>query len=936
MLCKPGSNSFPKRSAGLLIALCTLSGSASAQQSRIMKTVDERERTVLAGHLHPKAQPENDHGRVSPSLKLSYVTIMLGQSESQQADLDELLVEQQTPGSPNYHRWLTPDEYAQRFGVSQDDVNKIAQWLQGQGLTIAAVARGRNWIAVNGDAARIESAFQTEIHEYASNGETHFANAVEPSVPTAFAGVVRTIRGLNDFRMKPAKLVPRPRYTSSRTGENFLTPNDVATIYDINPLYAAGINGSGQSLVIAGQTQINLSDIQHFRTSYGLPAKDPQTLLVPNAQDPGISKGDLDEADLDLEWSGAVAPDATIIFVYSSDVMQSVQWAIDQDLAPVISQSYGSCEPETPRSDALFFRNLARQANAQGITWFAASGDSGGADCNDTQNSGLSVDLPAAVPEVTALGGTEFQEGSGQYWNATNDANGASARSYIPETSWNDSAIDGNPSASGGGASVFFAKPSWQTGPGVPQDNARDVPDVSLTASADHDGYFVYTSGKLQVYGGTSVPAPTFAGIAALLNHYLVSSGQQSAPGLGNINPKLYALAQTAPDAFHDITTGNNIVTVSCTPSSAAFSTTAVGFSAGKGYDQVTGLGSVDVNKLITQWNGGTTVSSSTSITLSSNLRTLAANDAVFLIATVVGANGATPAGAVQFSVGGVSLGSAVLVGSGGTATATLTVNGSQLPVGSGTITATYSEGGSNNVTASVTLSVSSTGSTSNGVPIVFGIANGASFQHAYAPGMVLSVFGSKLAPSPMAASSVPLPVSTAGVAATVNGVAAPLFYVSPGQLNVQIPYGTAVNTPATLSINNNGQVTSFPFNVAPAAPGIFTSVNGAIVPNGSASRGEVISLFITGAGSVTPAIATGAAPTTGTVVTNLPRPAQNATVNVGGVPATVEFVGIPWGLVGVTQINFQVPSGVAIGTQPVVVNVAGVSSASANLRITN
>jgi uncharacterized protein (TIGR03437 family) len=301
----------------------------------------------------------------------------------------------------------------------------------------------------------------------------------------------------------------------------------------------------------------------------------------------------------------------------------------------------------------------------------------------------------------------------------------------------------------------------------------------------------------------------------------------------------------------------------------------------------------------------------------------------------VTGANGVTPAGQVQFSVSGVSLGAATLSGSGGIATATLTVNGSQLLAGSGTIIAVYDQG-SSSVTASVTISVSSTGSTSNGTPVVLAVANGASFQHAYAPGMLLSVFGTQLAPSSAAASSVPLPISAEGVAVTVNGVAAPLYYVSADQLNIQIPYETAVNTPATLRINNNGLVTAFPFTMAAAAPGIFTDQNNGIVPIGSATRGGNVTLFLTGAGIVNPEIATGAAPVFGTLVTTLPKPAQNTTVKVGGVQASVEFVGIPWGLVGVTQINFQVPSSVATGTQPVVVSVGGVPSAPASLTITN
>jgi uncharacterized protein (TIGR03437 family) len=895
-------------------------------------------RRNLAGHIHPLARAENDRGRVSPRLQLSYVTLTLAQSETQQASLDRLLTEQQTPDSPNYHRWITPEEYAQRFGASEADVNKVTAWLQGQGLTIAAVARGRNWIAVSGPAPQIESAFHTELHEYDVNGEAHFANATEPSVPAELGGIVHTIRGLHDFRPKPSRRVLRPAYTGSR-GSHYLAPNDFATIYDVTPLYAASINGSGQKLVVAGQTQINLSDIEQFRNNFSLPANDPQTLLVPGTRDPGVSSDDVPEADLDLEWSGAVARNASIIYVYSFDVMTAVQYAVDQNLAPVVSSSYGSCEPETPSSDALALRSVAKQANAQGITWISSSGDSGGADCDDSQNPGLSVDLPSSIPEVTGLGGTEFVEGSDIYWRATNDSSQASALSYIPEMVWNDSASDGQPSAGGGGVSIYFPKPTWQTGPGVPGNNARNTPDVSLTASADHDGYMVYTGGSLQIYGGTSVPAPAFAGIATLLNQYLVSSGAQSAAGVGNMNPALYSLAQTAPSAFHDITAGNNIVTVSCSSRSRVCSASPVGYNAGVGYDNATGLGSVDANNLVKKWSGGQTTApppSNTGITLLSNLTTFGTSDTVFITATATGSNGTTPVGVVQFQAGNALLGSAALVGSAGIASATISVSGTQFSVGSATITAVYAQSGVSNATASINVSVKPA-SSSSGTPSIAGMANGASFTQAFSPGAILSVFGSQLAPSAGSASSVPLPISMVGVAATVNGVAAPLYYVSPGQLNIQIPYETAVNATATVSVNNNGQVASKSFFVAAAAPGVFfNSQNGLIVPTGSATRGQIITLFITGAGTVTPAIATGAAPASGTAIANLPRPSQSTTVTVGGVTAASEFIGIPVGLVGVTQINFQVPTSIGIGTQPVIVSTGGVASPPAQLSITN
>ncbi len=912
----------PKCVCFCAIAAIGCAASAFAQTSRITQAADSSRRTILAGHLHPKAQPANDLGRVAPSLPMSYVTLTLAPTPAQQAELDKLLVEQQTEGSPNYRQWLTPEQYAQRFGVSDADIGKLTQWLEGQGLKVLSVARARNSIAVSGMAAQVEAAFQTEIHTYSVEGETHYANASEPSVPAAFGSVVTAIRGLNDIRMKARA---KPRNTASR-GAHYLAPDDQATIYDLSPLYTAGIDGTGQKIAVAGQTAINLSDITTFRSTYNLPANSPQTVLVPGSKNPGVQSksGDLAESDLDLEWSGAVARNATIIFVYSTDVMTSVQYAIDQNLAPVVSVSYGSCEQETPASEVSAFQQWAQQANAQGITWFASSGDNGGADCGDSQNPGLAVDLPGSLPQVTSVGGTEFVEGSGTYWSTTNNANGSSALSFIPETTWNDSAADGTPSASGGGASILFSKPSWQTGTGVPGDNARHVPDVSLNASADHDGYLIYTSGSAQVYGGTSVSAPSFAGLTALLNQALGSGG------VGNINPKLYALAQAgwASGMFHDVTTGNNMVTIACSKRAPNCGATPVGYSAGVGYDQATGLGSVDAYKLVTGWSGNILPSPAASVTLLSNLSTVTANDVVYLTATATAANGTTPSGSVLFSVNGTSLGTAVLTGSAGSATATLAVTGTQLPLGTGTITATYNSTSSTPVTVTVTPA-----SGVSGTPAIASVLSGASFKSSFAPGSILSVFGSQLAPVTGSASAVPLPISISGVAALVNGVAAPLYYVSAGQLNVQIPYETTQGA-ATLSVNNNGQVTTKSFQVTAAAPGIFTDSTGALVPTATAARGQEIAFYITGAGAVSPAVSTGAAPPASTAIASLPAPLQTTTVSIGGANAIIDFVGIPSGLAGVTQLNVQVPSGIGSGVQPVVVTVGGVASSPATIRI--
>ena len=299
-------------------AVCALmlfvQSAVSAQQVRINGKIDNTRRITLRGHLRPQINATNDQGRVAPSLELSYVTLMLSQTDAQKAELQQLLAAQQTPGSADYHRWLTPEEFADRFGVSQSDLDTINAWLQSQGLKVVNVARGRTWIAFEGSAAQVESAFQIELHHYLVNGEMHFANSSEPSIPAALGEVVQGIRGLTDFRMKPSLKARSvlPAYTSS-LGNHYLAPDDVATIYDIAPLYAAGINGAGQTMVIAGQTAIDLSDIQQFRSQYGLPANNPTLMLVPGSRAVGVSSSDLPEADLDLEWSGAIARQATIL-----------------------------------------------------------------------------------------------------------------------------------------------------------------------------------------------------------------------------------------------------------------------------------------------------------------------------------------------------------------------------------------------------------------------------------------------------------------------------------------------------------------------------------------------------------------------------------------------------------------------------------------------
>jgi uncharacterized protein (TIGR03437 family) len=892
------------------------------------------------------ATAANDIGPLDASVVLPAVTLVLGQTPEQQASLARLLAAQQDPASPDYHRWLTPEQYGDRFGASADDIAKITAWLGQYNLHVTSVGRARTSVVFTGTSGDVAKALQISFHRFSVDGRTHFANTTEPSLPVALQTAVRAIHGLHDFRMQP-RAVQRPALTpdyTSGTGSHYLSPNDFGTIYNLKALWNAGYDGTGQKVAIAGQTQVDLTDIRAFRTKFLLPAADPQMILLPLPfKDPGVSTNDLPEADLDLEWAGATAPHATLVYVYSYDVTDAVQYIIDQNLAPVLSVSYGLCEPLSLRSDMLTLQSWAQQANAEGMTWVNAAGDSGGADClSGSSGGGLAVDSPADAPEVTGIGGTTFSEGSGQYWNATNNSIGGSATAYIPETVWNDS-TPGNPAAGGGGASTVFAQPTWQTGLGVPNNGARNVPDLAFAASPNHDGYLVYTTdfstrpskpGTLEVFGGTSAGTPSFAGIVALLNHYLVSTGAQTTPGAGNINPRLYAMAQSGIGALHDVTIGNNIVTVTCTARSRNCVAGSFGYTAGQGYDQASGLGSVDAYNLVTGWRAGLSSRASASVTLQASATSVVSTGSLTITATVTDASGTTPTGTVTFTSGGAQLGVAPLSGTGSSASASITVAATALQVGDNSVVAQYSGDTALNVaTATIGIAV-----TSSSLPTIAGLTNGASFRQSYAPGMILSIFGSSLSDATWVASTVPLPVQASLVGVTIGGVNAPLYYVSPGQLNVQIPYETPVNQPAILTVTNNGRTATSTLTMASAAPGLFTDVNGAIVPTSTVARGGVLVLYLTGAGAVSPAIATGAAPAAGTPVSQLPVPVQATTVSIGGVPvdpANIQFAGIPTGLVGVLQVNLLIPATAPLGTEPIVVAIGGVPSAPATITVT-
>jgi len=731
-------------------------------RSRIHEPIDDSRRVPLQGHVHPMAQARFDRGAAPAGLPVEHMVLLLKRTPEQDQELATLLEDQNDASSPQYHKWLTPEEFGERFGVSGPDLQTVTSWLTANGFQVDNVAKGRNFIEFSGSADTLRSAFRTEMHRYLVGGVSHWANSNVPTIPSALAPVVEGFTSLNDFHSKPqigsfdgpvamAKGVA-PQMTFSG-GVHALSPADYSVIYNIKPLYQSSINGAGATIAVTGRSNIDVQDVVDFRNFFGLVANPPQ--VVVNGTDPGkAAGGELTEAVLDTTWAGAVAPNATVKLVVSAStnttdvVLLSEQYNINNNLADILTTSFGVCESQN--SGAVWSINaLAQQAAAQGMTFLVATGDSGSAGCDDPTAAtaaqyGTSVNLMASTPYTVAVGGTELNDAANpaQYWTGTNNAGYSSALSYIPEKVWNDSCAAGasgcttaNIWAGGGGASIFFAKPSWQTGvAGIPADGHRDVPDVSLTASS-HDPYLLCMSGSCQsnrfyLIGGTSASAPAFAGILAMAK-------QRAGVRLGLVNPTLYRLAASqagsqcnasgAPASnciFNDVTSGNNSV-----PGESGYGTSSATYPAGAGFDLATGLGSVNAYNLVSAW--GSAPARAATMTVLSLSPTVIATGATSTVTVWVG----------QRSGAGTLTGSVSLVTSEGATVATLTLSGGAVvanvggwPAGSYGVVAHYSGDSSNapSDSASIAVTAGSANARLSPAALSFGSVNvgGASAQN--------------------------------------------------------------------------------------------------------------------------------------------------------------------------------------------------------------
>lgn len=723
-----------------LAALLVFGAGLNAQtRDRVTQRVDTAHVQALANHHPLWASPRNDAGAAPADLNLSQLTLVLARSPQQEQALQQLLAEQQNPASPQFHHWLTPAQVGQRFGISDDDLAAVRAWLEAEGLRVNWVAPGRNFIGFSGSAADVGRAFQTELHYYNVNGARRFSVASDPMIPRALAPVIAAVRGLYSIQDRPAHLLQLGQSTPefSNGGNNFIAPADFATIYDL----PSNLGGTGVTIGIVGWAFVNPADLDNFRRQTGSDFANPVEVVptqfggvspaAPYTAPPASCNNCLsgqEEATLDVVRAGSVAPDANLLLVASSPsganngIGAAAQYLIQSTPAPaqIVNISFGDCESDAGPSGVSYWNKLFEQAAAEGISVFVSSGDSGAAGCDTSfapppgSPQGISPNYICASTYATCVGGTEFNDtgNPGTYWNPGNRAGDASALSYIPEGGWNEPLSPTSQiqvAASGGGASEYVATPTWQQqAAGVPAaDAGRYMPDLAFAASC-REGYFgclaaaggscvANSSGSYSfvTYCGTSAATPGMAGVAALLDEQMGDRPQ------GNLNPRLYAMQASVPRAFHDVTVASSGV-ANCTLSLPSLCNNTVagagglnggqaGYLVGPGYDEVTGLGSLDVQIFLNNFaapNSTATLSQSASFSVSGAPVSIASGassgTSIVTVSPLGGFTGtvtltaqvtASPAGAQNLP--GVSFGSANTVSVTGTnaATATMTIS---------------------------------------------------------------------------------------------------------------------------------------------------------------------------------------------------------------------------------------------------------------------
>jgi subtilase family serine protease len=665
---------LPLAGVGLLGLGSPLSARAQAIP-RITSQVENSALVSLPNEVHPWARAQFDRGP-APANMSGRMVVVLKRSPEQEAALQTLLAAQQDPHSPNYHKWLTPEDFGKRFGVADADLQTVSGYLSAQGMNVGRVYGNHMAIEVSATAGQIKSTFKTEIHAYSVAGTTFYANNSNPMIPSALHSVVSGFAALNNFRaaggsgagtqgtLDRGTHTIKPLYTTGTT-PNFtygISPGDLDVIYNVPAATSTqlGLGGQNVNVGVIGDSDINVSYVNNYRSTFGLSANPP--VVVVDGNDPGVNN-DAYIAYKQIELVGAVAPNATIYYYtsattdYDTGLDFALIRAVTDNHVQVLVLGFQSCETALGANGMYLVNQVTEEAAAQGMTVVAASGNTGAAGCEvpgtvGKATTGYAVNGYASSPFVTAVGGTDFfystLNPASTYWNTTNSGTPSytSAKSYIPEQVWNDSyapggsgtsnsvsgtsvelASGGGPSTAGSdGVSIPQTIPSYQSSKinGI-SSTSRVIPDISFFAGSganQTDGYnnsaYLFCmqptdcigNGQFTYSGGTEASSAVFAGAVALAVNRLNSS---SRVGLGNINPSLYSMMGVTL-APHDITRGTN--ELACTGSNNCSGGNMTGYAAGTGFDAATGFGSFDITSFVTYYAPSGTTPSSVAVTI--------------------------------------------------------------------------------------------------------------------------------------------------------------------------------------------------------------------------------------------------------------------------------------------------------------------------------
>jgi len=438
-------------------------GDPAQKRPLITQSIDEGSRVQLEGNRRPEANAQNDRGPVADDMPMEHLLLQLKRSPEQEKALQQFIDELHTMGSPDFHQWISAQEFGQRFGLAQQDLDTVTRWLESHGFLVNLVYPSGTLIDFSGTAGQVQEAFLTEIHELDVRGVKHFANMQNPQIPAALSPVVVGVVSLHDFRPRPM-YKPRANYTFTLGGSTYqaVVPGDLATIYNLNPLFSGGTSGQGQTIVVIEDTNVfSTSDWTTFRSTFGLSSYTSGSFSQVNPAPPsgtnnctnsGVNGND-GEAILDAEYASAAAPSAAIKLASCSDTattfggLIALQNLINSGAPPaIVSISYGECEAANGAAANAAYISAYQQGVAEGVSVFVSAGDEGAASCDaDSYYAahGIGVSGFASTPYNVAVGGTDFGDSyagtNSTYWNSTNTATYESAKSYVPEIPWNDS-----------------------------------------------------------------------------------------------------------------------------------------------------------------------------------------------------------------------------------------------------------------------------------------------------------------------------------------------------------------------------------------------------------------------------------------------------------------------------------------------------------------